>query len=114
MDTYAAGIAELVESLDLKGSVHIGHSTGGGEVTRYVARHGAGRVVKAVLISAIPPTFMKSATNPDGVPKEVVDDIHNGTAYHSFTKTSRSRSTASTVLARSSPKEFERTGGARE
>jgi non-heme chloroperoxidase len=82
MDTYAADVAELVEALDLKGSVHIGHSTGGGEVTRYVARHGEGRVVKAVLISAIPPTFMRSARNPDGVPKEVVDDIRAGTANH--------------------------------
>jgi non-heme chloroperoxidase len=82
MDTYAADVAELVDALDLKESIHIGHSTGGGEVTRYVARHGAGRVVKAVLISAIPPTFMKSATNPDGVPKEVVDGIGDGTANH--------------------------------
>src|SRR4051812_21171049 len=82
MDTYAADVAELVEALDLKNSVHIGHSTGGGEVTRYVARHGAGRVVKAVLISAIPPTFMQSARNPDGVPKETVDQIRAGTAYH--------------------------------
>src|SRR3954447_23637961 len=60
MDTYAADVAELVEALDLNNSIHIGHSTGGGEVTRYVARHGVGRVVKAVLISAIPPTFMQS------------------------------------------------------
>ena len=60
MDTYAADVAELVKALDLKNAVHIGHSTGGGEVTRYVARHGKGRVAKAVLISAIPPTFMKS------------------------------------------------------
>ena len=82
MDTYAADVAELVEHLDLKNSVHIGHSTGGGEVTRYVARHGKRRVAKAVLISAIPPTFMQSATNPDGVPKEVVDGIRNGTAYN--------------------------------
>ena len=69
MDTYAADVAELVEALDLRGSVHIGHSTGGGEVTRYVAKHGKGRVVKAVLISAIPPAFMASARNPDGVPE---------------------------------------------
>jgi hypothetical protein len=75
MDTYAADVAELVEALDLKDSIHIGHSTGGGEVARYVARHGKGRVAKAVLISAIPPTFMKSDKNPDGVPKEVVDEI---------------------------------------
>src|ERR1700733_12547041 len=80
MDTYAADVAELVATLDLKDAIHIGHSTGGGEVTRYVAQHGKGRVAKAVLISAIPPTFMKSARNPDGVPKEVVDAIRDGTA----------------------------------
>ena len=82
MDTYAADAAAVVEALDLKNAVHIGHSTGGGEVTRYVAKHGKGRVVKAVLISAIPPTFMKSERNPDGVPKEVVDGLRDGTANH--------------------------------
>jgi non-heme chloroperoxidase len=82
MDTYAADVAELVATLDLKNAIHIGHSTGGGEVTRYVAQHGKGRVAKAVLISAIPPTFMKSERNPDGVPKEVVDAIRDGTANH--------------------------------
>jgi non-heme chloroperoxidase len=58
MDTYAADVAELVKALDLKNAIHIGHSTGGGEVTRYVAQHGTGRVAKAVLISSIPPTFV--------------------------------------------------------
>jgi non-heme chloroperoxidase len=82
MDTYADDAFEVVKALDLKNAIHIGHSTGGGEVTRYVARHGKGRVAKAVLISSIPPTFMQSARNPDGVPKEVVDNIRNGTAYN--------------------------------
>jgi non-heme chloroperoxidase len=83
MDTYADDAFEVVKALDLKGAIHIGHSTGGGEVARYVARHGAGgRVSKAVLISAIPPTFMQSARNPDGVPKAVVDSLRDGTAYH--------------------------------
>jgi non-heme chloroperoxidase len=82
MDTYAADVAELVKALDLKDAVHIGHSTGGGEVTRYVARHGKGRVAKAILISAIPPAFMKTAKNPDGVPKEVADGLREGTAKH--------------------------------
>jgi non-heme chloroperoxidase len=82
MDTYAADVAELVKLLDLKNAIHIGHSTGGGEVTRYVAQQGKGRVAKAVLISAIPPAFMKSDKNPDGVPKEVVDGIREGTANH--------------------------------
>ena len=82
MSTYAADVAEIVEKLDLKNSVHIGHSTGGGEVTRYVAQHGKGRVAKAVLISAIPPLFMQTDKNPDGVPKAVVDGIRDGTANH--------------------------------
>ena len=82
MDTYAADVAEVVKSLDLKNAIHIGHSTGGGEVTRYVAKFGKGRVAKAVLISAIPPLLMKTDKNPDGVPKEVVDGIRDGTANH--------------------------------
>ena len=82
MDTYASDAFEVVKALDLKDAVHIGHSTGGGEVTRYVAKFGKDRVAKAVLISAIPPTFMMSARNPDGVPKEVVDGIRDGTANH--------------------------------
>jgi non-heme chloroperoxidase len=75
-------VAELVTALDLKKAVHIGHSTGGGEVIRYVARHGNGRVAAAVIISAIPPAFMKSEKNPDGVPKEVVDGLRDGTGNH--------------------------------
>ncbi len=82
MDTYAADVAELVQALDLKDAIHIGHSTGGGEVTRYVAKHGKGRVSKAVLISAIPPCMVKSEKNPDGVPIEVFNDIREGTAKH--------------------------------
>lgn len=73
MDTYAADVAALAEALDLRDAIHIGHSTGGGEVTRYVARHGKGRVAKAVLISAIPPVTVKSAKNPGGLPIEVFD-----------------------------------------
>jgi non-heme chloroperoxidase len=75
MDTYAADVAELVAALDLKDAIHVGHSTGGGEVTRYVARHGKGRVAKAVLISAIPPVMVKSETNPGGTPIEVFDSF---------------------------------------
>src|SRR5450631_1081398 len=71
MDTYAADVAELVTALDLKNAVHVGHSTGGGEVTRYVARYGKGRVAKAILISSIPPMLLKSDKNPDGLPMEV-------------------------------------------
>jgi non-heme chloroperoxidase len=70
---YAADMAELAAALDLKDAVHVGHSTGGGEVTRYVARHGKGRVAKAVLIGAVPPVMVKSEKNPGGLPLEVFD-----------------------------------------
>ncbi|ANT53941.1 chloroperoxidase [Mesorhizobium amorphae CCNWGS0123] len=73
MDTYAADVAALAEHLDLSNAVHIGHSTGGGEVARYVARHGGGRVAKAVLIGAVPPIMVKSESNPGGLPLEVFD-----------------------------------------
>ena len=73
MDTYAADAAALVEHLGLQNAIHVGHSTGGGEVARYVARHGGGRVAKAVLISAIPPLMVKTPANPGGTPIEVFD-----------------------------------------
>jgi len=73
MDTYAADVAEIVEALGLRDAIHVGHSTGGGEVTRYAARAGRGRVAKAVLIAAIPPVMVRSDTNPDGVPPDVFD-----------------------------------------
>ncbi|MDB5672964.1 MAG: chloroperoxidase [Alphaproteobacteria bacterium] len=73
MDTYAADVAELVRTLDLKDAIHVGHSTGGGEVTRYVARAEPGRVSKAVLISAIPPVMVRKESNPGGTPIEVFD-----------------------------------------
>ncbi|MFJ8859036.1 alpha/beta fold hydrolase [Streptomyces sp. NPDC102451] len=73
MDTYAADVWALAEALDLRGAVHIGHSTGGGEVARYVARSEPGRVAKAVLVSAVPPVMLKSASNPGGLPIEVFD-----------------------------------------
>jgi non-heme chloroperoxidase len=116
MDIYADDAYEVVKELDLKDAVHIGHSTGGGEVTRYVARHGKGRVKKAVLISAIPPLFMKTDKNPDGVPKEVVDAFATAPqiTVHSSTKISRYRSTVSIGPARRFPKELERIGGDRE
>src|SRR5882762_6656000 len=68
MDTYADDLAELVEQLDLRDVIHVGHSTGGGEVTRYIGRHGTGRVAKVVLISAVPPLLVKTNANPDGMP----------------------------------------------
>jgi non-heme chloroperoxidase len=75
MDTYADDLAALVEALDLKDVIHIGHSTGGGEVTRYIGRHGTRRVAKAVLIGAVPPLMLKTAANPGGLPMETFDQI---------------------------------------
>ncbi len=80
MDTYADDLAALTEALDLKNAVHIGHSTGGGEVARYIGRHGTKRVAKAVLISAVPPIMLKTAANPGGLPIEVFDGIRAGVA----------------------------------
>jgi non-heme chloroperoxidase len=73
MDHYADDLAALVEHLDLQDAVHIGHSTGGGEVVRYLARHGERRVAKAAVMSAVPPLMVKTAANPEGLPKEVFD-----------------------------------------
>ncbi len=75
MDHYAADVAALVRELDLKNAIHIGHSTGGGEVARYVARAEPGRVAKAVLIGAVPPIMVKTTANPDGIPLEVFDEF---------------------------------------
>jgi non-heme chloroperoxidase len=82
MDTYAADVAELTQALDLKDAIHIGHSTGGGEVIHYVAKHGKGRVVKAVLISAVTPLMVQTENNPDGVPMVIFDEIRQGTAFN--------------------------------
>jgi non-heme chloroperoxidase len=78
MDTYADDLAELVKTLDLKDAVHVGHSTGGGEVARYIGRHGTKRVAKAVLIGAVPPLMLKTASNPAGLPMEAFDQIRAG------------------------------------
>src|SRR4249919_138777 len=73
LDTYAEDLAALVEALDLKDAIHVGHSTGGGEVARYIGRHGSRRVARAVLMGAVTPIMLKSANNPGGLPKEVFD-----------------------------------------
>ena len=78
MDTYAEDLAELVETLDLKDAIHVGHSTGGGEVARYIGRHGSGRVAAAVLIGAVPPLMLKTPRNPGGLPIEVFDQLRAG------------------------------------
>ena len=78
MDTYADDLADLVAELDLNDAIHVGHSTGGGEVVRYIGRHGTSRVAKAVLIDAVPPFMLKTADNPEGLPIEVLDEIRAG------------------------------------
>lgn len=82
MDHYADDLAALTAHLDLKNAIHIGHPTGGGEVTRYLGRHGESRVAKAVLMSAVPPLMVKTANNPGGLPKEVFDDLQAQLAAH--------------------------------
>jgi non-heme chloroperoxidase len=82
MDHYADDLAVVTAHLDLKNAVHVGHSTGGGEVVRYLARHGENRVAKAVLISAVPPLMVKTPANPGGLPKEVFDGLQAQVAAH--------------------------------
>lgn len=80
METYTSDVAQLVEALDLKDAIHVGHSTGGGEVIRYVNKYGKGRVAKAVLVSAVTPVMIQNASNPDGVPGAIFDEIRMQTA----------------------------------
>ncbi|WP_330177483.1 alpha/beta hydrolase [Streptomyces sp. NBC_01498] len=78
LDTYADDLAALIEALDLRDVILVGHSTGGGEITRYMGRHGTGRVAKAVLLGAIPPLMLRTDANPEGLPMEVFDEIRDG------------------------------------
>jgi len=80
MDHYADDLAALTAHLDLRDAVHVGHSTGGGEVVRYLARHGSGRVAKAAIIAAVPPLMVKTAANPQGLPKDVFDGLQTQVA----------------------------------
>jgi non-heme chloroperoxidase len=82
METYISDAAELYDHLGLQDAIHVGHSTGGGEVISYVARYGKGRVAKAVLISAVTPLMVQTENNPDGVPMAIFDEIRQGTAYN--------------------------------
>lgn len=103
MDTYAADVAALVAHLGVRGAVHVGHSTGGGEVAHYVARAEPGRVSKAVLIGAVPPVMLKSEANPGGLPMEVFDNFREQTAFNRaqfFIDVPAGPSTASTGRAR--------------
>ena len=103
MDTYADDLAELIEQLDLHDVILVGHSTGGGEVTRYIGRHGTERVAKAVLVGAIPPLMLKTDANPGGLPIEAFDEIRAGLAERPLAVLQgpeRCRSTAQTGRAR--------------
>ena len=80
MDGYADDLAAVIEALDLRGATLVGHSTGGGEVARYIGRHGTSRVAKAVLLAAVPPLMLKTDSNPEGLPRKVFDDIRSGVA----------------------------------
>ncbi len=77
METYAEDLADLTEALDIRNAIHVGHSTGGGEVARYIAKHGMGRVAGAVLVSSVTPVMLQSETNPEGVPMEVFDTLRS-------------------------------------
>src|SRR5437868_1130550 len=78
MDTYADDLAALMEALDVRGATLVGHSTGGGEVTRYIGRHGSSRITQAVLVSAVPPLMLKTPNNPGGLPISAFDEIRAG------------------------------------
>jgi non-heme chloroperoxidase len=116
MDTYADDLAKLVEALNLQNAIHVGHSTGGGEVARYIGRHGTKRVAKAVLIGAVPPLMLKTPSNPGGLPIEVFDQIRAGvlTDRSQFWKISACRFTVSTDLAQKSLKACANRSGFRE
>ena len=118
MDHYASDASAVVEHLNLKNAVHIGHSTGGGEVARYVAKYGQpqGRVTKAVLIASVPPLMLKTEKNPGGTPMEVFDGFRKvlaRTGRSSFSISLRVRFTVSTGPARRPCRELSRTGGVR-
>ena len=117
MDHYADDLAALTAHLDLKDAIHVGHSTGGGEVVHYLARHGESRVAKAALISAVPPLMVKTPANPAASPRRSSTICRRSwppTAPSSIATSPRDPSTASTGPAPRPPKASSRTGGARE
>jgi non-heme chloroperoxidase len=117
MDHYADDLAAVTAHLDLKDAIHVGHSTGGGEVAHYIARHGQDRVARAVLISSVPPLMVQTDANPKGLPKSVFDGLQATLPPTGPSSTGRCRrdpSTASTDPARNPRRRSSRTGGARE
>ena len=116
MDHYADDLAALTEHLDLHDAVHIGHSTGGGEVVHYIARHGESRVAKAVLIAPCRRSWCRPSANPGGLPKEVFDGLQEQVATNRsnfYRDLPSPRSTGTTARAASRPRRSSRTGGAR-
>ena len=116
MDHYADDLAAVTAHLDLKDAIHVGHSTGGGEVVHYLARHGENGVTKAAIISAVPPLMLKTAANPDGLPKDVFDDSRRNsprTARSSIKTLPPGRSTGSIGPARKPRSRSSPTGGVR-
>ncbi len=114
MDHYADDLAAVTSHLDLKNAILVGHSTGGGEVVHYLARHGESRVAKAAIISAVPPLMVKTAANPGGLPKETFDDFQAQLATNRsefYRAVAAGPSTTTTGLGRSLPKRSSRTGG---
>jgi non-heme chloroperoxidase len=116
MDHYADDLAAVTAHLDLKSAIHIGHSTGGGEVVHYLARHGESRVAMAALISAVPPLMLKTAANPNGLPKEVFDGFQaqlaaNRSKFYRWMQ--RAPSMATTGPAPKPQRPSSPTGGAR-
>ncbi len=103
MNTYAEDVLQLARALDLRDAIHVGHSTGGGEVTRYVARSEPGRVAKAVLIGAVPPIMVKTENNPDGLPLEVFDGFRAAVATNRRSFTSMCRLGPSTASIAPAP-----------
>jgi non-heme chloroperoxidase len=116
MDHYADDLAALTAHLDLKGAIHVGHSTGGGEVARYLGRHGESRVAKAALISAVPPLMVKTAANPQGLPKECLMACRRNSppiVRNSIATWRPGRFTATTGLVLKPRRPSSRIGGAR-
>src|SRR5262245_19711314 len=115
LDHYADDLAAVVAHLDLRDAIHVGHSTGGGEVVRYIARHGESRVAKAAIFAAIPPLMVQTASNPGGLPKKVFDDLQAQLAANrsQFYATSPRVPSTTTTKRASPPRRPFRTGGGR-